>query len=303
METPTPTEILWLTEQTGCLPLRLHVGVLRQGGDCLLVDSGIDRSAGNRIAAAIGAAGLTAKGLLITHSHADHCGGNAALHAKLGLTVFAPPLECAVLRQPELEPMVLYGAAPPAALGSKFFLATPTPAVAPLEPGMQAVGGVPFTAVPLHGHCPQQYGYLSQDGVLFCGDALFPAYVWEKYGLPYFFDVDGALAAFDAIEALVPTLTACVTAHNGPVDDVAALVQANRQGLRAAADWLATCLRQQPQSREDALAAAFTSFGLEQNEAQYYLVGSTIAALLTHLVKAGRAAAQVENGRLRYHAL
>ncbi len=303
METPNPTDILWLTERTGCLPLRLHVGVLRQGRDCLLVDSGIDRSAGNRIAAAIGAAGLTAIGLLITHSHADHCGGNAALHAKLGITAWAPPLECAVLRHPELEPMALYGAAPQSVLGSKFFLAAPTPVAEPLELGAQVIGGVPFTAIPLHGHCPQQYGYLSQDGVLFCGDALFPAYVWEKYGLPYFFDIDGALAAFDAIEALTPSLTACVTAHNGPVDDVAVLVQANRQGLRAAADWLADCLHQQPLSREDALAEAFTAFGLEQNEAQFYLVGSTVAALLTHLVKAGRAATQMKNGRLRYHAL
>ena len=166
MEAQAKTEIVWVSPQVGYLPQRVHAGVLRQGERCLLVDTGLDRSAGNRIAAAVQAAGLQAKGLLITHCHADHNGGNAALHGKLGVAAHVPAAEAFVLRYPEYMPRLLYGAAPPAALLVRFFLAQTSPEVVELSPGPQQVGGVPFTAVPLPGHSPSQFGYLSEDGVL-----------------------------------------------------------------------------------------------------------------------------------------
>jgi glyoxylase-like metal-dependent hydrolase (beta-lactamase superfamily II) len=158
---------------------------------------------------------------------------------------------------------------------------------------------VNVTAIPLPGHSPDHYGYLTADGVLFSGDALFPEYVWEKYRLPYFYDIDGALASLQVLEDLAPGLTACVAAHYGPVD-LAGMIQANRSGLLGLIEWVSDTLAKAPRSREDVVAAAFNGFGLQQNEAQYYLVGSTIAALLTHLCRAGKAETTMNQGRLTY---
>lgn len=283
------------------LPDRINTGVVMgSGGTCLLIDSGLDRSAGNKIAAALDAEGLQPAALLVTHTHADHCGGNESLHRKYGIPTYAPALESAILQHPVLEPIYLYGAAPPEALLTKFFLAAPTPDARPLPAGRHELGGIGITAVPLPGHSPDHYGYLTDDGVLYCGDALFPAYVWEKYRLPYFYDIGTALSTLDILESMAPHLTGCVAAHYGAIN-LTELVTENRNRLQGLASWAEGLLADAPASREDAVAAAFTEFGLAQTEAQYYLVGSTVAALMTHLCKTGKAATQMENGRLLYH--
>jgi glyoxylase-like metal-dependent hydrolase (beta-lactamase superfamily II) len=290
-----------ITKNTYYLPGHINAGIIRGAGDsCLVVDTGLDKSAANKIASALDAEGLRPQALLMTHTHADHCGGNAALHQKYGMPAYCPPFEASMLTFPLLEPVYLYGAAPPDALMNKFFLAPATPDVHALPPGQHEIGGVSFAAVALPGHSPGHTGYLTSDGVLFCGDAMFPAYVWEKYHLPYFYDIDSALSSLVVLEGMAGSLTACVAAHYGPVD-LAELVRANREGLQGLAQWAETALSHSPMSREDVVAAAFTEFGLIQNEAQYYLVGSTVAALLTHLCKAGKAEAKILDGRLRYY--
>lgn len=298
---PNKNRIISITDMACYIPDRINTGVVVDSkGSCLLIDSGLDRSAGNKIAAALEAEGLRPMALLVTHTHADHCGGNEALHRKYGMPTYGPPMESAILQYPVMEPMYLYGATPPDALMSKFFLAPPTPDVRPLSTGRHELGGIGITTVPLPGHSPDHYGYLTDDGVLYCGDALFPAYVWEKYHLPYFYDIGAALSSLDRLEAMAPTLVGCVAAHYGPVD-LPELVQINRDGLTDLANWVAGVLASAPASREDVVAAAFTQFELTQNEAQYYLIGSTVAALLTHLVKTGRAQARMDNGRLKYY--
>jgi glyoxylase-like metal-dependent hydrolase (beta-lactamase superfamily II) len=289
-----------ITDTTGYIPGHINTGVIiGPGNTCLLVDSGLDKSAANKIAAALEAEGLRPAALLIKHTHADHCGGNATLHQKYGMPTYCPPFEAAMLSFPLLEPVYLYGAAPPEALKSKFFLAPATPDVHALPPGRQEIGGIAVTAVALPGHSPGHTGYLTDDGVLFCGDAVFPGYVWEKYRLPYFYDIDAALASLDALGVMAGSLTACIVAHYGPMD-ARELVKANREGLMGLAEWTASMLAGKPSSREDIVHAAFSEFELAQNEAQYFLVGSTVAALLTHLCGTGRAKAGMDKGRLVY---
>lgn len=298
---PPNSKLKQITGSSWVLPDRINTGVVKgPGGTCLLIDSGLDRGAGNKIAAALDAEGLRPVALLVTHTHADHCGGNEALHRKHGMPTYGPPLETAILQYPVMEPMYLYGATPPEALQNKFFLAPPTPDARPLQPGRHVIGGIGITAVPLPGHSPDHYGYLTDDGVLYCGDALFPAYVWEKYRLPFFYDIGTALSTLDTLEAMAPTLSGCVAAHYGAVN-LTELVTENRAHLLELVSWVEGLLASAPASREDAVAAAFKQFELTQNEAQYYLIGSTVAALLTHLCKIGKAAAQMEHGRLLYH--
>jgi glyoxylase-like metal-dependent hydrolase (beta-lactamase superfamily II) len=289
-----------ITDTAFYVPGRVNAGVIRGAGDsCLIVDTGLDKSAAKRITEALDAEGLAPAALLLTHTHADHCGGNAALQAKYGMPAYCAPLETAILSFPILEPVYLYGAAPHGELVSRFFLAQPTRDARPLPPGRHEIGGVSFEAVPLPGHSPDHCGYRTDDGALFCGDAVMPAYVWEKYRLPYFYDIGAALASLNTLESMAGGLKACVAAHYGPVD-LPALVRANREGLMGLADWAASLLEKEPLTREGLVAAAFGAFGLTQSESQYYLVGSTIAALITYLFEKGKIKSSMENGKLLY---
>lgn len=290
-----------VTGKTFFIPDRINTGIIK-GDDnaCLVVDTGLDKSAASRISAVLEQEGLHPAALLVTHTHADHCGGNAALHRKYGMPTFCPPFEASILSFPLLEPIYLYGAAPPDALCSKFFLAPATPDARPLPPGRHEIGSIRVTAVALPGHSPGHTGYLTDDGVLFCGDALFPSYVWEKYRLPYFYNIGSALASLDVLEGMASSLAACVAAHYGPVN-LADMIKANRAGLLGLLQWAESVLAAAPATREDVIAAAFVGFDLTQNETQYYLVGSTIAALLTYLCQTGKAEAKMNKDRLEYH--
>jgi glyoxylase-like metal-dependent hydrolase (beta-lactamase superfamily II) len=294
------TRLIKVTEHAGYVTGRVNAGVLT-GIDkrCLVLDTGLDKSAANHISEALEAEGLRPVALLLTHTHADHCGGNSALQKKYGIPAYCAPLETAMLSFPILESVYLYGATPPEELRNKFFLAPATADARALAPGRQEIGGVPFTAVPLPGHSPDHYGYLSDDGALFLGDAALPGYVWEKYGLPYFYDIGAEFATLDALESMAGSIAACVAAHYGPVD-LKELVSANRNGLRNLADWVLAALQKEPLTREGLVAKAFNQYTLMQNESQYYLVGSTVAALLTWLGEQGKISAKMEQGRLVY---
>lgn len=299
MEAPK-NRLVRITKDAAFLPDRINTGIIRGSGNaCLVIDTGLDKSSANRISAVMEAEGLRPAALLVTHTHADHCGGNAALHRMYGMPAYCPPMETAILAYPVMEPMYLYGASPPDALMNKFFLAPATPDARPLPPGRQEINGVPVTAVKLAGHSPEHTGYLTDDGVLFCGDALFPAYVWEKYRLPHFYDISAALVSLDVLEEMAPSLKACVAAHYGLID-IIETIKANREGLLSLVQWVETALAAAPMSREGIIAKAFNEFGLNENEAQYYLVGSTLAALLTHLCSMGKAEARMAAGRLKY---
>lgn len=291
-----------ITDAAYCVPGRLNAGVVTGGGDCLVIDTGLGISAADRISAALDAAGLKPRALLLTHTHADHCGGNAALCERYGIPAYGPPLEAAILSHPVLEPVYLYGAAPPEELRGKFFLAPPTPDARALPPGRRCFGGVSVTAVRLPGHSPDHYGYLTDDGALFPGDAVLPAHVWEKYRLPYFFDISAALASLDTLERIAGSVAACVSAHFGIVD-LAEQVRVNRHGLSGMVEWAASVLAKAPATREGLVASALIGFGLEQSKAQYWLLGSTVAAVLTYLCEEGRAEARMEDGKLVYYAL
>jgi glyoxylase-like metal-dependent hydrolase (beta-lactamase superfamily II) len=291
--------LIKVTETAYYVPGRVNAGVVKGGGACFVIDTGLDKSAANRISAALDAGGLEPRALLLTHTHADHCGGNAALCGKYGIPAYGPSLEAAILSYPILEPVYLYGAAPPEELRSKFFLAPLTPDARPLQPGRHEIGGVCVTAVSLPGHSPDHYGYLAGDGALFLGDAVLPGYVWEKYRLPYFYDIGAALSSLDTLEGMAGSVAACVSAHHGIVD-LAEQVRANRDGLNGMAEWAMSVLKKAPATREGLMAAAFNGFGMEQSKAQYWLVGSTVAALLTYLCEQGMAEAKMNEGRLLY---
>ena len=105
-----------------------NAGLIVQGGRAVLVDTGLDRDTAKKILRHIESLKITLAAVVITHAHADHCGGAATIRARTGAPVYAPALEADVVANPIWEPLYLYsGALPPAELRHKFTLAEPCP--------------------------------------------------------------------------------------------------------------------------------------------------------------------------------
>ena len=125
------------------------IGIYRvKESDVYLIDSGNDKDAGRKIRKILDEQGWNLKGIINTHSNADHIGGNRYLQQQTGCPIFAAGIEAAFTRFPILEPSFLYGGYPCKDLRHKFLLAQDSQAKEITDPGFPKE----LEAIPLKGH-------------------------------------------------------------------------------------------------------------------------------------------------------
>lgn len=281
--------------RTYYLPGPVNIGVyLYPEGGATVIDTGLDDESGRRVLKALREAdALPLKHIINTHSHADHCGGNAFLQKRTEALTWATPLEAAIITNPYLEPFYLCGGDPFSALKNKFLMAKPSRVdryLADENPEL-----APLTVVPLPGHAPGQVGVLTPDGVLFCADALFSAITLDKYYLPYFAQVRSALATLDKLAAFPADFF--VPCHGELTADLGPALTANKTRLRAVSEHILTLLAA-PHSREDVVALLATEKGILLSPDQYFLTTAAVAAHLAYLSEAGLVGYRFADGRL-----
>ncbi|MEW6546024.1 MAG: MBL fold metallo-hydrolase [Bacillota bacterium] len=281
-----------------------NCGLVWKGKEAVLIDSGLDESAGRKILRLLNGEGLRLVAILNTHFHADHVGGNAFLVARTGARVLAPEAEAEFIRRPLLEPSSLYGmAAPPPALRNKFLMAEPTPAVEgtgpatwedPLEAGLKLVE--------LPGHSPGQVGLAGPEGVLFAGDLFLSSQVLDKHGIPYNADVARHLESLERAAVWVARgeYRLIVPGHGPACDpgDALRTIEENRQRVTDLL-FLITDMLAAPQPVAELVHRLAHHYArLLSTPGEYLLVQSAIHACLSYLADEGQVELVVEDNRL-----
>ncbi|BBN93594.1 beta-lactamase-like protein [Deinococcus grandis] len=281
------------------LPGAVNSLVLEDGrGGALLVDTGLDDGHARKLLRGIAELGLTPTGILNTHSHADHHGGNAFILKKFPeLKVFAPPLEDAIITHPILEPIGLFGARPPKVLQSKFLLAPPSPARLAPEPGLTRIGGVSLELIEVAGHASLMYA-VRVGGVLYAADALFGPEALAKH--PLVFCQDSALqkeaaARLGELEGVAVTLPG----HGDPTGDLPGLVAANLSALERVTDAVRAAVRAGEAGVDDLLARVCDALGVQMTNAGAVVLNrAVVSAHLTELLERGEVGLRVVGNRL-----
>lgn len=277
-----------------------NAGLLVDGARALLVDTGLDRDAARRILKHTAGLGVEVAAVLITHAHADHFGGAAELKRRTGAPVYAPAFEAAVIANPALEPVYLFaGAQPPAALQGKFILAQPCAVDGLLAPGAQQIAGFELIIHPAPGHAHNQVMVgVPAEGVCFAGDAFFPPDVLDKYGVPFYVEIDQTLQTL----ADLPTLPYAVFAQghgdaytHATLPPVLAYNRARIEQIRS----LTLTAVEEPAEAGAVLKFVADTLGVSISQpAIYYLTRTTIHACLQSLHAAGSVALDVQDNRL-----
>ncbi|MCB0255646.1 MAG: MBL fold metallo-hydrolase [Anaerolineae bacterium] len=292
--------LVQLTDSAYHLRAGSNAGLLVQDGRALLVDTGLDRDAARRILKHVAALNVALAGVLITHAHADHFGGAGEIKRRTGVPVLAPAFEAAVVENPALEPVYLFsGAQPTRELQGKFILAQPCQLDGLLPPGYQEVFGFEIDVIPAPGHAHNQVmvGWPGQR-VCFAADAYFPPEVLDKYGIPFYVDIDQTLATLGSLPALPYSLFA--QGHGDAYD---------RNSLEEVLDYNVRRIEMIRQLVYDALPApaddsqvlkrvADTMELSIQQPAIYYLTRTTIHACLNSLRQASRVDLALDGNRL-----
>jgi glyoxylase-like metal-dependent hydrolase (beta-lactamase superfamily II) len=256
-----------------------------------LIDSGNDKDAGRKVRKILDEKDWVLRGILNTHSNADHIGGNRYLQQNTGCKVFAGGIEAAFTEHPILETAFLYGGYPCADLRHKFLMAAESDAVEFTDPDFPKEVEV----IPLPGHFFDMVGFRIPDGTVFLADCLSSRSTLEKYQVSFIYDVDAYLKTLDRVKAMQAELF--VPAHAEAGRDLSGLIDFNRQKVLEVADKLVTFC-ESPAIFEDVLQKVFQEYGLEMNFEQYVLVGSTVRSYLSWLKDTGKLGVSFEDSRL-----
>lgn len=261
-----------------------------------LIDSGNDKDAGRKVRKILNENGWSLKGIINTHSNADHIGGNKYLQQQTGCKIFADGIEAAFTKYPLLEPSFLYGGYPCKDLRHKFLLAS--------ESDVCDITDVDFPkeleVIPLRGHFFDMIGIRTPDNVVFLADCISSKSTLEKYQISFIYDVAEYLNTLDKVEAMEAAMF--VPAHSDVTNNIKSVVQFNRQKVFDISNEIQSILKT-PMCFEELLKRLFDEYGLTMNFEQYVLVGSTVRSYLSWLKDNGKIRAAFTDNLLMWSSL
>lgn len=269
-------ELVQVGEKTYYIKNATNIGIYKVDENSVyLIDTGNDKEAGKKILKITDEQGWKVKGIITTHSHADHIGGNKVIQDRTGCTIVANKIERSFTEYPILEPSFLYGGYPFKELRHKFLLAKES-VVTPIEDNLPE--GLEYFL--LKGHFFDMIGIRTSDNVYFLADSIFSEETITKYHLFFLYDVKGFLATLDYLDLLNGILY--IPSHCEATADISSLITLNRNKVQEITDKIYNACEKE-KTFEEILQYIFKEYNLTMNANQYVLVGSTIRSYLSYL--------------------
>ena len=269
-------ELIQISEKTYYIKNPTNIGVYKiDDKNVYLIDTGNDKDAGKKILKIIDGQGWTVKGIISTHSNADHIGGNKIIQDRTGCEIFAHNAEKCFIEHPILESSLLYGGYPFKDIKNKFLLAKES-SVKEIE------GNLPegLEYFNLKGHFFDMIGIKTSDNVYFLGDSLFSEETITKYHLFFIYDVREYLNSLNYLSTLNGKIY--IPSHCEVTKDISNLIEINKNKIMEIINKIYNCCKEE-KTFEEILKYIFDEYNLSMNANQYVLVGSTIKSYLSYL--------------------
>ncbi len=249
---------------------------LKNEKEAYLIDSGNDKDAGKKILKVLSEKGWILKGILNTHSNADHIGGNQYIQKQTGCKIFSGGIEAVFTEHTILEPAFLYGGYPCKDLRHKFLMAG--------ESKVTNFDDKDFPneieIIPLEGHFFNQVGFRIPDGTVFMADCVSSKETLNKYQIGFIYDVAAYIKTLDNIAKMQGSIF--VPAHTEPVSNMKELAELNKNKVLEIRDKILEICRE-PKSFDKVLQELFNTYNLKLTFEQYALAGSTVRSYLSWL--------------------
>lgn len=269
-------ELVQVGEKTYYIKNATNIGIYKvDETQVYLIDTGNDKEAGKKILKIIDEQGWTVKGIINTHSNADHIGGNKLIQDRTNCTILAYNIEKAFTENPILESSFLYGGYPFKDIRNKFLLAKES-VVTKIDGNLP--NGLEYFV--LKGHFFDMIGIKTSDNVYFLADSLFSEETITKYHLFFIYDVKEFCNTLEYLSTLNGNLY--IPSHCEATTDISDLIKINRNKVQEIMNKIYNAC-QKEMSFEEILKYIFDEYNLTMNANQYVLVGSTIKSYLSYL--------------------
>ncbi len=269
-------ELVKVGEKTYYIKNPTNIGIYKIDNENIyLIDSGNDKEAGKKILKIIEEQGWKVKGIINTHSNADHIGGNKVIQDRTNCNIFANGIEKCITEFPILEPSFLYGGYPFKDLQNKFLLAKETTV-------MNIEGNLPngLEYFPIKGHFFDMIAIKTDDDVCFLGDCLFSEETIQKYHLFFIYDVKEYLNTLETLKSLQAKVF--IPSHCEATNNITHLIELNKDKINEICNKIMNYCKNEV-TFEEILKFIFDEYNLTMNTNQYVLIGSTIKSYLSYL--------------------
>ena len=268
-------ELIQVGEKTYYLKNPTNIGIYKvDDTHVFLIDTGNDKDAGKKILKIVEEKGWQIIGIINTHSHADHIGGNKVIQENTNCPIYAYQKENCFINNPILEPSLLYGGNPIDSLKNKFLYAKES-----LSSSIE--GNLPegLEYIVLKGHSTDMIGIKTSDNVFFLGDAIISKETIQKYHLFYLYDIEQTLSSLQILKELEGTF---IPSHVEACTSITELIDYNQRKIEEILSLIIEILKE-PIGFEELLQKIFDKYSLAMNVNQYFLIGSTIRSYLSYL--------------------
>lgn len=267
-------ELIQIKNNTYCFNCNAKVGVYKVNErDVYLIDSSSDSETAEQLYNTVTDLGWRLVGIVNTHAHADHNGGNAFLQNKTGCKIFANGIEKAVSENTMLNTVSLIGGYPAREFTTKLLYAKPS-----------VVFGVDYPDFPreleilhLPGHSAEMIGVRTPDNVLFTADALVSERALDILHLTYIFDIERHLETLEYLKTLSADIF--VPSHASPIENIDGLCDKNIAEIMDIRNTLLRLL-EKPICFDNLLAKVIEFYKIRITNEQYILVSSTLHCYL-----------------------
>lgn len=284
-------ELINVGEKTYYIKNATNIGIYKvDTNNVYLIDTGNDKEAGKKILKIIDEQGWNVKGIITTHSNADHIGGNKIIQDRTNCIILAHNIEKCFAEYPILEPSFLYGGYPFKDIRNKFLLAKES-VVTPIEDNLP--DGLEYFT--LKGHFFDMIGVKTSDDIYFLADSLFSEETINKYHLFFIYDIKEYLNTLDYLNTLNGKLY--IPSHCEATSDISSLIEMNKNKIQEIIGKIYNVCEKEI-TFEDILKYIFDEYNLIMNPNQYVLVGSTIKSYLAYLSDEGKLSYEFKDNKM-----
>ncbi len=284
-------ELIKLGEKTYYIKNPTNIGVYKiDNENVFIIDSGNDKDAGKKILKIIEQQGWKVKGIINTHSNADHIGGNKVIQDRTGCKIFNYGIEKCFTENPMLEGAFLYGGYPFKDIKNKFLCAKESKAENidnNLPQGLEYIS--------LKGHFFDMIGIKTSDNIYFLADSLFSRETIEKYHLFFIYDIKEYLNTLNVLKDLQGNMY--IPSHVEASNNIQDLINLNENKIEEIIGKILQICEIE-KTFEEILKEIFDSYNLIMNPNQYVLIGSTIKSYLSYLYDEGKISYEFKENKM-----